>query len=99
MLFRSCEVLLLGKNGVDGVYDADPKLVPTARKLDRITYNEVLSRGLKVADATAFSLCRDNAMPIIVFGLAQGNIARVARGEQIGTLVQADTPDDSATRG
>jgi uridylate kinase len=86
-----CEVLLLGKNGVDGVYDADPKIVPTAHKFDQITYDEVLSRGLKVADATAFSLCRDNAMPIVVFGLAPGNIARVARGEQIGTLVRADT--------
>jgi uridylate kinase len=84
-----CEVLLLGKNGVDGVYDADPKVVPTAHKFDRITYDEVLNRGLKVADATAFSLCRDNGMPIVVFGLAPGNIARVARGEQIGTLVQA----------
>ncbi|MDT4937240.1 MAG: uridylate kinase [Pseudonocardiales bacterium] len=82
-----CQVLLLGKNGVDGVYDADPKKVPDAVKFDTISYDEVLRRGLDVADATAFSLCRDNAMPIVVFQLADGNIARVVRGEKIGTLV------------
>ncbi|HVU92538.1 MAG TPA: UMP kinase [Jatrophihabitans sp.] len=84
-----CEVLLLGKNGVDGVYDADPRLDPAAQRFDRITYDDVLQRGLQVADATAFSLCRDNGMPIIVFGLSDGNIARVVRGEKIGTLVTA----------
>jgi uridylate kinase len=82
-----CQVLLLGKNGVDGVYDADPRRVSDAVKFDAISYDEVLRRGLDVADATAFSLCRDNAMPIIVFQLADGNIARVVRGEKIGTLV------------
>jgi uridylate kinase len=82
-----CQVLLLGKNGVDGVYDADPRKVPDAVKFDTISYDEVLRRGLDVADVTAFSLCRDNAMPIIVFQLAEGNIARVVRGEKIGTLV------------
>ncbi|HEY2167405.1 MAG TPA: UMP kinase [Jatrophihabitantaceae bacterium] len=82
-----CEVLLLGKNGVDGVYDADPRRVPDAVRFDTITYDEVLRRGLDVADATAFSLCRDNGMPIIVFQLADGNIARVVRGEKIGTRV------------
>jgi uridylate kinase len=84
-----CEVLLLGKNGVDGVYDADPRIVPEAVKFDSISYDDVLSRGLKVADGTAISLCRDNAMPIVVFQLADGNIARVVRGEKIGTLVSA----------
>jgi uridylate kinase len=84
-----CEVLLLGKNGVDGVYSADPRLDPAATRFDAITYDEVLQRGLDVADATAFSLCRDNGMPIIVFGLDDGNIARVVRGERIGTLVTA----------
>jgi uridylate kinase len=83
----SCEVLLLGKSGVDGVYDADPKLVPTARKFDEITYDEVLTRGLKVADSTAFTMCKDNALPIVVFELADGNIARAVRGEPIGTRV------------
>jgi uridylate kinase len=82
-----CQVLLLGKNGVDGVYDADPNKVADAVKFDSISYDEVLRRGLDVADATAFSLCRDNGMPIIVFQLADGNIARVVRGEKIGTLV------------
>ncbi|WP_375487919.1 UMP kinase [uncultured Jatrophihabitans sp.] len=84
-----CDALLLGKNGVDGVYDADPAVVPTATKFHDISYDEVLQRGLKVADATAFSLCRDNAMPIVVFGLDEGNIARVVRGEKIGTTVHA----------
>jgi uridylate kinase len=84
-----CQVLLLGKNGVDGVYDADPRIVPDAVKFDSISYDDVLSRGLKVADGTAISLCRDNAMPIVVFQLADGNIARVVRGEKIGTLVSA----------
>ena len=82
-----CEVLLLGKNGVDGVYDDDPRRNPDAVKFDAISYDEVLRRGLQVADATAFSLCRDNGMPIIVFQLADGNIARVVRGEKIGTVV------------
>jgi len=82
-----CEVLLLGKNGVDGVYDSDPRHNPDAQRFTNITYDDVLQRGLQVADATAFSLCRDNRMPIIVFALADGNIARVVRGEKIGTLV------------
>jgi uridylate kinase len=82
-----CQVLLMGKNGVDGVYDSDPRLNPGAVKFDTISYDEVLRRGLNVADATAFSLCRDNSMPIIVFNLADGNIARVVCGDKIGTLV------------
>ncbi|HEY8302135.1 MAG TPA: UMP kinase [Jatrophihabitans sp.] len=85
-----CEVLLLGKSGVDGVYDADPRTHPDAVRFDTINYDEVLRRGLQVADQTAFSLCRDNSMPIIVFELADGNIARVVRGEKIGTLVSAN---------
>jgi uridylate kinase len=84
-----CDVLLMGKSGVDGVYDADPKFNPQAVKFDTIGYDEVLQRGLKVADATAFSLCRDNLLPIVVFDLADGNIARVVHGEKIGTLVSA----------
>jgi uridylate kinase len=84
-----CQVLLMGKNGVDGVYDADPKTNPDAVKFDSISYDDVLRRGLNVADATAFSLCRDNSMPIVVFSLAEGNIARVVCGEKIGTLVNA----------
>jgi uridylate kinase len=84
-----CQVLLMGKSGVDGVYDADPRTHPDAVRFDTISYDDVLLHGLEVADATAFSLCRDNGMPIIVFDLADGNIARVVRGEKIGTLVSA----------
>ncbi len=84
-----CNVLLLGKNGVDGIYDADPRLVPDAVRFDRISYDEYLQRGLQVADASAFSLCRENGMPIVVFELAEGNIGRVVRGEKIGTVVSA----------
>ena len=83
-----CDALLMGKSGVDGVYDADPRRVPNAKRFAEITYDEVLRRGLNVADATAFSLCRDNAMPIVVFQLADGNIARVVHGEPIGTVVR-----------
>jgi uridylate kinase len=82
-----CQVLLLGKSGVDGVYDADPNTDPNAVRFDAISYDEILGRDLKVADAAAFSLCRENNLPIVVFGLIDGNIARVVRGEKIGTLV------------
>ena len=82
------EALLLAKSGVDGVYSADPKKDPSATKFDDISYNDVLSKSLAVADAAAFSLCRENKLPIIVFDLmANGNIARAVRGEKIGTLV------------
>ncbi len=75
---------------VDGVYDSDPKRNPDAVKFDALTYNEVLMRGLKVMDATAISLCMDNALPIVVFDLlAEGNILRAVRGEKIGTVVTA----------
>jgi uridylate kinase len=84
------EVVLMAK-GVDGVYDADPRTHPDAKKFDTISYAEVLRRRLKVADATAFSLCMDNKMPIIVFNLLEeGNIARAVQGERIGTLVSTD---------
>jgi uridylate kinase len=82
------EVVLMAK-AVDGVYSADPRLDPTATMFDQITHREVIERGLKVADATAFSLCMDNAMPIMVFNLlTEGNIARAVSGEKIGTLVK-----------
>jgi len=86
----SAEVVLMAK-GVDGVYDDDPKKNPDAVRYDQVSFDEALARGLKVADATAFSLCRDNALPIIVFNLLEeGNIARAVRGEKIGTLVAQD---------
>ena len=78
--------------GVDGVYDSDPRTNPDAVKFDHVTYSEVLSRDLKVADAAAFSLCMDNNLPIIVFALQEdGNIGRAVRGEKIGTLVSGTT--------
>jgi uridylate kinase len=86
-----CDRLLMGKSGVDGVYEADPRLQPTARKYLTITYTEVLRRRLDVADPAAFSLCMDNQLPIVVFGLDEDNgIARAIRGEQIGTVVSAN---------
>ena len=87
----ACEALLMGKNGVDGVYDADPRTTPAATKFQRVTYSEVIRRDLRVADAAAFSLCMENRLPIVVFNLlVDGNIARVVQGEMIGTLVLAD---------
>jgi uridylate kinase len=85
------QVILMGKQGVDGVYDSDPNANPDAVKFDQLTYDEFLTRGLKVADATSVSLCRDNDMTMIVFNLSQeGNIARVVAGEKIGTTVARD---------
>jgi uridylate kinase len=73
---------------VDGVYDSDPRTNPEAVRFDQVTYAEALARGLKVADATAFSLMMDNDLPLVVFNLLEdGNIARAVRGEKIGTLV------------
>ncbi len=83
------EIVLMAK-GVDGVYDDDPKTNPAAVRFDQLSYAEVLARGLKVADATAISLCMDNDLPIVVFDLlTEGNIARAVRGEKIGTLVSS----------
>ena len=80
--------VLVAKNGVDGVYDDDPRTNPNAVKLDDITYGDAMKRGLKVVDATAFALCRDNKMPMMVFGMEPGgNIAKAIRGERLGTRV------------
>ena len=80
--------LLLAKSGVDGVYNADPRKDSSATKFDTISYDEVLQKSLAVADAAAFSLCRENNLPIVVFDLmSNGNIGRAVRGEKIGTLV------------
>lgn len=82
------DALLLAKSGVDGVYNADPRKDKSATKFETISYDEVLSKSLAVADAAAFSLCRENKLPIIVFDLMEkGNIAKAVRGEKIGTLV------------
>ena len=86
---RADEVLV-AKNGVDAVYTADPKTDPTAQRLDMVSYADALQQGLKVVDATAFSLCMDNQMPMRVFGMeTAGNIAAAIRGEKLGTLVHA----------
>jgi uridylate kinase len=83
------EAILKGTK-VDGVYDADPALDASASRYESLTYLDVLRRGLRVMDATAISLCMDNALPIIVFELlGEGNVARAVRGERIGTLVHA----------
>jgi uridylate kinase len=82
------DVVLVAKNGVDGVYSADPRTDSSAWKLEEVTYQEALVKGLKVVDSTAFSLCMDNKMPMVVFGMApEGNVAAALRGERIGTLV------------
>lgn len=85
------DVVLVAKNGVDGVYTADPRTNPQAQKLDSVTYEDALRQGLKVVDATAFSLCMDNHIPMRVFGMEpEGNITRAIRGETIGTLVYGE---------
>ncbi len=86
----SAEVLLMGKQGVDGVYDADPHVHPEAVKFDELSYDEYLARDLKVADATAVSMARDYKLPMIFFSLDQdGSIIEVVQGEKIGTIVHA----------
>jgi uridylate kinase len=84
------DVVLMSKNGVDGVYTADPRVDPTASKFDSITFSEALQRNLRVADAAAFSLCMENGLPMLVFG-AQGDdtIIRAVGGDKIGTLITA----------
>jgi uridylate kinase len=81
------EAILMAKNGVQGVYDGDPRTEPNAAFLPEITHLEAIERGLRVMDTTALSLCMDNRVPIHVFELAEGNIVRVASGERIGTIV------------
>jgi len=86
-----CDVVLMSKNGVDGVYDSDPRTNPDARKLERVSFEDALRSGLRVVDAAAFSLCMDNKLPMVVFGMeGDGNITRALLGERIGTLVSAD---------
>lgn len=84
------DVLLMGKQGTDGVYDSDPKKNANAVRYDELSYDDYLARDLKVADATAISLARDNNLPMIFFDLGvEGNILRVVQGEKIGTTVHA----------
>src|SRR5690606_11048216 len=89
-LGMAAEAVLVARNGGDGVYGADPRTSPAAKKLDSVTFQEALVQGLKVVDSTACSLCMDNNMPMHVFGMEPaGNITRALRGEHIGTLVTA----------
>ena len=86
-----CDEVLMGKNGVDGVYTADPRTDPDAVRLDELTYTEALLKELEVMDATALSLCRDNGVRMRVFGMnTAGNVTRALEGEKIGTLLTAD---------
>ena len=89
-LESKCDVVLVAKSGVDGVYTADPRLDPTAEKFHQLTYADAMARGLRIMDQTAFALCGENKLPMVVFGMApEGNILRIVRGEKIGTLVSA----------
>ncbi|HLR39956.1 MAG TPA: UMP kinase [Jeotgalicoccus sp.] len=82
------DVILMGKNNVDGVYSADPKLDPEAKKFDTLSYIEVLQKNLQVMDATATSFCMDNSIPLVVFSISEdGNIKRAVTGENIGTTI------------
>jgi uridylate kinase len=86
------DVLLMAKNRVDGVYSADPRTNPDAVRFEKITHQEALEKNLKVMDASAMALCRDNALPIRVFDItAENAIARALRGEELGTLVYSGT--------
>jgi uridylate kinase len=94
------ETILMAKNGVNGVYDGDPRLDPTAAFLPQLTHLQAIERGLRVMDTTALSLCMDNGLPIHVFELAPGNIERVVMGERVGTLISTpiSTPSEGASR-
>lgn len=84
----NADAILLAKN-VDGIYDSDPKLNPDAKKFDEISYIEVINRGLNAMDATAITLCKENGIPIIAFGLKEDHsIMRAVQGEKIGTLIK-----------
>ncbi len=87
----NAEAILMAKHGVEGVYDGDPRLDPSAAFLPELTHLEAIERGLKVMDTTALSLCMDNQLPIHVFALADGNIRRVVDGERVGTIVSTPT--------
>jgi uridylate kinase len=85
-----CTEVIMGKNGVDAVYTADPRQDATAQRLSHVTYREALQRQLAVMDSSAFSLAMENAVPMVVFGLdTPGNVTRALKGERIGTLVTA----------
>ena len=83
-----CDAVLMSKHGVDGVYTADPRIDPDAVKIDELTFADALTSNLRVVDAAAFSLCMDNDLPMLVFGMdGEDSITRAITGEKIGTLV------------
>ncbi|MCR5647001.1 MAG: UMP kinase [Acholeplasmatales bacterium] len=83
------EIVLMAKNGTEGIYDSDPRKNPNAHMYHELTFNEILEKGLAVMDSTAASLCRDNKLPLIVFNMNKdGNILRAVKGENIGTKVK-----------
>jgi uridylate kinase len=83
-----CDAVIFTKNGVDGIYSADPKLDPTATKFDELTYDEAITRGLRIMDQTAFTLATENKLRMIVMGMEpEGNVLKAVQGEKIGTLV------------
>ncbi len=94
------DIVLMSKNGVDGVYTADPHTDPTAHKLDTITFEEALRRGLRVVDAAAFSLCMENRLPMLVFGAeGEDTIIRAMMDDKIGTLITAVAPVPAGSSG
>jgi len=83
------EAILMAKNGVEGVLDGDPRTDPNAKLIPELTHLQAIEQGLRVMDTTALSLCMDNRLPIHVFELAPGNVARVAAGERVGTVISS----------
>jgi uridylate kinase len=93
------EAILMAKKGVEGVYDADPRVNPDADFLPEISHRQAIERGLRVMDSTALSLCMDNDLPIYVFNMAdERNIDRIVRGERVGTLVSSQPASDPAQK-
>ena len=87
----NAEVMLMAKNGVDGIYDDDPKTNPNAKKFDRVTYDEIIKKDLKVMDTSACALCKQNKIPINVFDFkAQGSLVKIMNGENVGTYVSVN---------
>ena len=87
----NAEVMLMAKNGVDGIYDDDPKINPNAKKFDKVTYDEIIKKDLKVMDTSACALCKQNRIPINVFDFkAQGSLVKIMNGENVGTYVSVN---------
>ena len=89
----NAEGILMAKHGARGVYSADPNTDPTAEFIPQLTHRQAIERSLKVMDTTALSLCMDNRLTIHVFELAEGNVARVVNGEEVGTIIATDTKE------